>query len=100
MNGSIPVSQRFRQASEVGGWPVTSAFRAGMHLRARCLNSRCERVTVFDAAWWLAGNGPDDRLHMIGRRMRCSACGAREAGLEVWSGPPPASGGAGPFAFR
>lgn len=100
MDGSHPVSQRFRQASEVGGWPVASAFRAGMHLRARCLNKRCERVTVFDAAWWLAGNGPDDRLHMIGRRMRCSACGAREAGLEVWSGPPPASGGAGPFAFR
>lgn len=100
MDGSFPVSQRLRQASEVGGWPVASALRAGMHLRARCLNRRCERVTVFDATWWLAGNGPDDRLYVIGRRMRCSACGAREAGLEVWSGPPPASGGAGPFAFR
>ena len=100
MDGSLPVSQRLHAAGEVLGWPVASALEAGMHLRARCLNSRCQRVTVFDAVWWLAGNGIDDRLHMIGRRMRCSACGAREAGIEVWSGPQPTAKDAGPFAFR
>ena len=100
MDGSRPVSHRLHPAGEVRGWPVASALRAGMHLRARCLNARCERVTAFDAAWWLAGNGPDDRLHMLGRRMRCSVCGAREAEIEVWSGPQPPLSGAGPLAFR
>lgn len=100
MDGSQPVSQRLKMAPEVRGWPVASALKAGMHLRARCLNARCDRVQVFDAGWWAAGNGADERLHMLGRRMRCSACGAREAGIEVWSGPQPPPAGPGPFAFR
>ncbi len=93
-------SVRLHAAAEARGWPVASALKAGMHLRARCLNGRCERVTVIDASWWAAGNNADDRLHMLGRRMRCSACGSREAGIEVWSGPQPSAGGQGPFAFR
>lgn len=100
MQISGDISQRLHAAMEVRGWPVVSALRAGMHLRARCLNGRCERVTVIDAGWWAAGNNADDRLDMLGRRMRCSACGQREAGIEVWSGPQPAIGGHGPFAFR
>lgn len=100
MDGSPSIDVRLHPANEVRGWPVASALRAGMHLRARCLNPRCERVTVVDASWWVAGNGADDRLHMLGRRMRCSACGSREAGIEVWSGPQPPAAGQGPFAFR
>ncbi|MDP1630451.1 MAG: hypothetical protein Q8L66_03415 [Caulobacter sp.] len=100
MDDAPPVSQQLKPAAEVRGWPVASALRAGMHLRARCLNPRCQRVTVVDAAWWAAGHGADDRLHMLGRRMRCSGCGAREAGIEVWSGPQPSAAGDGPFAFR
>lgn len=100
MDGSLPPAQRLHLADEVRGWPVASALRAGMHLRARCLNPRCQSVAIVDAGWWLAGNGSTDRLHMLGRRMRCSACGAREAGIEVWSGPQPPCGGRGPFHFR
>ncbi|MFZ4607926.1 MAG: hypothetical protein ACOYM5_16905 [Caulobacter sp.] len=100
MDGSLPPAGRLHLADEVRGWPVASALRAGMHLRARCMNPRCQSVAVIDGAWWLAGNGAGDRLHMLGRRMRCSACGAREAGVEVWSGPQPAIGGRGPFPFR
>ncbi len=100
MDGSQPISQRLHTAAEARGWPVAAALRAGMHLRARCLNTRCDRVQVFDAGWWVAGNGADERLHMLERRMRCSACGAREPGLEVWSGPPPPMSGRGPFPFR
>lgn len=100
MDGSPCLYQRLHSEAEVRGWPITAALKAGLHLRARCLNQRCGRVSVVDTAWWAAGNGADDRLHMLGRRMRCSACGAREAGIEVWSGPPPDGRAPGPYAFR
>ena len=100
MDGSPHLSQRLHSEAEVRGWPIAAALKAGLHLRARCLNGRCARVSVVDTAWWAAGNGADDRLHMLGRRMRCSACGARDAGIEVWSGPAPEAPSPGPYAFR
>lgn len=92
-------SRRVRPALEVREWPVASALREGMHLRARCANPRCECVAVIDASWWARGHAPNDRLSMLERRMRCSVCGAREAALEVWSGPQPSRGGKGPYLF-
>ncbi len=100
MDGSPIVSERLHAAEVVLGWPVAAALQAGMHLRARCLNPRCQRVSVIDAGWWMAGHGADERLHMLGRRMRCSVCGAREAGIEVWGGPQPRSSTLGPYPFR
>lgn len=100
MDHSPSSSRRLHTDDEVRGWPIAAALKAGMHLRARCLNRRCARVCVVDTAWWAAGHGADDRLHMLGRRMRCSACGAREAGIEVWSGAQPAGPTPGPYAFR
>mgnify|MGYP001615630629 CR=1 FL=1 len=99
MNIAENDSRRVMPAREVREWPVASALREGMHLRARCSNPRCERVAVFDASWWARGHAPQDRLHMFERRMRCSVCGAREAGLEVWSGPQPGRGDRGPYLF-
>ena len=49
MDGSIPPAERLYLADEVRGWPVVSALRAGMHLRARCLNPHCQSVAVVDA---------------------------------------------------
>ena len=99
MNVAEASSQRVKPAPEVREWPVAPALREGMHLRARCCNPRCEQVAVFDASWWAGGHGAHDRLHMLERRMRCSVCGAREAELEVWSGPQPRSGARGPYLF-
>ena len=99
MNCAGNDSRRIMPALEVREWSVASALREGMHLRARCSNPNCERVAVFDASWWARGHAPQDRLHMFERRMRCSVCGAREAGLEVWSGPQPSRGDRGPYLF-
>lgn len=99
MDAARTDSHRVKPAPEVREWPVASALREGMHLRARCSNPRCAEVAVFDASWWARGHAPLDRLHMFERRMRCSVCGAREAGLEVWSGPQPSRGGRGPYLF-
>lgn len=102
MDGSGTPSESVRQATsaEARGWPVAAALRAGMHLRARCCNPRCARLVVFDASWWVAGNRPDERLHMLERRMRCMACGGREAGFEVWSGPQPVVDPARPGIYQ
>lgn len=99
MDTAVNDSRRVKLALEVREWPVASALREGMHLRARCCNPGCERVAVFDASWWGRGHAPHDRLHMLERRMRCSVCGAREAGIEVWSGPQPVRDGRGPYLF-
>jgi hypothetical protein len=92
-------SRRVRGPLEIREWPIASALREGMHLRARCANPHCERVAVFDASWWARGHSPGDRISMLERRMRCSVCGAREAGLEIWSGPQPSPSGRGPYLF-
>jgi hypothetical protein len=102
MDGSIEdfESVCLYPAQAARGWPVAAAHKSGMHLRARCANPRCDRIVVFDASWWNAGNCSNERICMLEKRMRCISCGGREARFEVWSGPQPPIGLTSPGIYQ
>jgi hypothetical protein len=68
------------------GFDVPLAHGVGpvRHLRAHC--RVCGRRIVFDPTHWIRQHLGGLRLTHFETRLRC-ICGARQARLEIWSGP-------------